>query len=194
MFAQGLEAYQHGNYREAINLFNQVYEKDPENQEAYEYFMRAMLNIQQGTPTSPVQQPQTKPNQPAPPAEQSAPAETELDTLLRTAQAHREAGKLNDALATFEQAAQLARNNPAIAQQIAATREELEKAITTHLNEGIRYFNREALEEAIAEWQKVLALDPTHQQALNYKKQAEKRLEALSATPTPEPIEGILSR
>jgi len=192
MFDQGLEAYQHGNYREAINLFNQVYEKDPENQEAYEYFMRAMLNIQQGTTTSP--EPQPQPNQPTPPAERSAPAETELDTLLRTAQAHREAGKLNDALAGFEQAAQLARGNPAIAQQIVATREELEKAISTHLNEGIRYFNREALEEAIAEWQKVLALDPTHQQALNYKKQAEKRLEALSATPTPEPIEGILSR
>jgi len=171
IFEQGVAAYNQGNYREAVTLFNRVYEQDPENLEAYDYFLRSLTILQRGSSgdeivasSIPIQENSTT---------------SEIEALIRTAKTHREAGKLKEAILTYEQALQLNPGYPEIDQQLEETRDELKKLITAHLNEGIKLFNQEALEEAILEWDKVLELDSSNQQAANYRAQAEKRLNAL---------------
>ncbi len=175
VFEQGIKAYNQGEYREAITLFNQVYEAEPENLEAYNYILQAITNLQRGIRA-------IDPTAEEPPQETQTPQDretSEIDALMATALSYKEVGDMRKAIVVFEQAVELAPGNQEIVQQLESTRDELKKSITAHLNEGIRLFNQEALEEAIAEWEKVLDLDPNNEQAANYRQQAEKRLKAL---------------
>ncbi|GAK54745.1 peptidase C14 caspase catalytic subunit p20 [Candidatus Moduliflexus flocculans] len=171
LFQQGVAAYDAGNYREAVTLFNEVYQNDSENLDAYNYFLRAMTKLQGGT-----QENETPSAQPAKPADS---VEGEVDLMLITADSYRNNGDLQKAIAVYEQALRLSPENPEIIELLEQVREELQTQITNHLNEGIKLFNQEAIEEAIAEWDIVLQLDPMNQQASEYKKRAQKMLEAL---------------
>ncbi len=173
LFERGVEAYNQGNYREAVKVFNQVYERDPEHQKAYDYFMRATTSIRRGSPIVALS--------PELIAEQEDKVDgSEVEALIQAGKSLHEAGKLREAITTFEQAAQLAPGNAEIARYLEETRDKMKKLITAHLNEGIKQFNREALEEAIVEWEKVLELDPSNRQAVEYKERAEKMLDQIS--------------
>lgn len=173
-FQQGVAAYDAGNYREAVALFNEVYQSDPENIEAYNYFLKAMTKLQDGNLES--ETPQQEPQAPVASADS---AEEEVDLMLITADSYRENGDLQKAISVYEQALRLSPENPEIIELLDEVREELQTQITAHLNEGIKLFNQEAIEEAIAEWDIVLQLEPSNQQANDYKKRAQKMLEAL---------------
>jgi len=181
LYQQGIAAYEAGDYREAVSLFNEVYQSDSENLEAYNYFLRAMTKLQGGNleMESPSQQT----------TESADSAEEEIDLMLIAADSHRNNGDLQKAISVYEQALQLSPENPEIIELLEQVREELQTQITAHLNEGIKLFNQEAIEEAIAEWNIVLQLEPTNQQASEYKKRAEKMLEALKPTPETPPAE-----
>lgn len=174
LFEQGVMAYNRGNYREAMKLFNQVYERDPENQEAYDYFMRATTSIRRGAPIVEV-------NPDLIAEQQGEVAISEVESLVQAGIALHEAGKLRKAIITFEQAVQLDPENAEIARYLEEIQDEMKKLITAHLNEGIKQFNQEALEDAIAEWDKVLELDPSNQQAAEYRERAEKMLDILAS-------------
>ena len=174
IFEEGITAYNQRNYRHAMTLFQIVYERDPENQEAYEYFMRAATAMKGGKPIVRIEQEEN--------LEQERGMEREIDNLIYQGRNSRKAGDLKSAIAFFEQAAQLAPQNQYLQKDLEKTRDEAKKLITFHLNEGIKFFNREALEDAILEWEKVLDLDPDNPQALEYRRRAEKMLDAL-ATP-----------
>ena len=182
-FQKGVAAYEAGNYRDAMTLFNQVYQADTEKIEAYNYFLRAMTKLQGGGDAAEESAP---PEQAAPPQSPAQEAAQEIDVLLITANSHREMGDLKKAISIYEQALQLDPGNPEITKDLSDTQEELKKLITTHLNEGIKLFNQEAINEAIVEWDAALALDPQNQQALDYKKRAQNMLKALESTPTTE--------
>ena len=172
IFEQALAAYNQGSYREAISLFNQVYEQDPENVEAYNYIFQAITNLQQRTSDAEgIFEENISPQR-----DLSA---SEVEALLKTAEAYREAGDLKEAITVLEQAGQVNPGNQKISQQLEEVRNEFKEVITAYLNEGIKLFNQEALEEAIVEWDKVLELEPDNKQAANYRAQAEKRLNAL---------------
>ncbi|MBD3324094.1 tetratricopeptide repeat protein, partial [candidate division KSB3 bacterium] len=173
LFEQGVAAYNAGNYREAILLFREVYARNPEHQEAYDYFVRATTALRRNR-LIPEMIPTPEPTPDT--------TESEVQTLIETGNAQREAGELNEAITTFELALQLEPANPDIMQMLQETRQDLQEAITTHLNQGIKYFNQEALEDAILEWDKVLELDPSHQQAQEYRQRARKMLEALTSS------------
>ena len=175
---EGITAYQKGRYRDAIRLLQDVLLRDPENEQAYTYFVRATEYLRRGTSeVDPVSVPLF-------PEEDIAEENTqvsEAQSLLQTAIASREAGELKTAIATFEQAYQLDPENSRIIDELEETRDELKKLVTAHLNEGIKHFNQDALEAAILEWEKVLELDPSNRQAGEYKKRAETMLETLSS-------------
>ncbi len=174
LFEQGVAAYNQGNYREAMQLFNHVYEREPDNQEAYDYFVRASVSLRQGIPRLDVRPEMLDPAQNE--------AQTESESLLQAGKALREAGKWNDAITTLERARELEPDNAEILQELEETQEELQKFITSHLNEGIKHFNQDSLENAIAEWEKVLEIVPDHEQAAQYKKRAENMLRALKSS------------
>lgn len=205
LFEQGTAAFQAGNYREAIKLFNQVYALNPDNQEAYDYFMAATARMREANsaitsdmlaehsqqasaeisaPSSSAINVTTQPPSTAGISEQSTSEVSDAEHFIQTGLKLRESGELKKALSLFENAAQLDPENPEIAQYIETTNLELQKLITFHLNEGIKQFNQEALENAIAEWNKVLELEPSNTQASEYKKRAEQMLEALSSSTT----------
>jgi tetratricopeptide (TPR) repeat protein len=170
VFEQGVTAYNRGNYREAMTLFKQVYERDPENQEAYDYFLRAATGMRGGAPVVTDG-----------PSDLTENLTSGAEDLLRRGIAYRDEGNLKDALETFKQASQLYPGHAEIAWNLEKTQDELKKLITAHLNEGIKLFNREALEDAILEWEKVLELDPTNPKATEYRQRAEKMLDALAS-------------
>lgn len=174
LFERGVAAYNQGNYREAMKLFNQVYERDPENQEAYEYFVRATTSVRRGIPVVEVSPELMDEDQEETPT-------TEIEALIQAGIALRNVGKLKEAVATFEQAAQWDPENVEIGEYLEETRDEIQKLITDHLNKGIKQFNQESLENAILEWEKVLELDPSNPQATEYKERAENMLKALES-------------
>jgi tetratricopeptide (TPR) repeat protein len=152
-------------------LFEQVLIQDPENEEAYQYFVHASDNVRRGASTEEIAP------EPSAPGKQP---KSEVQILLENGVASREAGEIKQAIATFEQAYQLAPDDPQIGKYLDDTRDELKKLVTAHLNEGIKQFNQDALKEAILEWDKVLELDPANRQAIDYKKRAQDMLNTLA--------------
>jgi tetratricopeptide (TPR) repeat protein len=175
-FNEGVVAFHEGKYREAVSILEKVLLRDPENEEAYKYFVRATENVRRGTSAVEVSSVQIPED-----SEQFDPEQSEVQILIQTGLSHREAGDLKRAIATFEQAYQLAPENPQIVEYLEVTRDDLKKLITAHLNEGIKHFNQDSLEDAILEWDKVLELDPSHRQAAEYKERAETMLNTLES-------------
>ena len=176
---EGLFAFQEGNYRQAISLLQQVLLQDPENEEAYEYFVTATEYVRRGI------SPNTRavlvtPEDTAREETPDQPELSEAQRLMNTALAKREAGELREAIATFEQAYQLDPTTPGVLEDLEETRDQLKQQITSYLNEGIKHFNQDSLEEAILAWNKVLELDPSNRQAAEYKERAETLLKTFS--------------
>lgn len=179
---KGVIAFSEGNYREAVSILEQVLLQDPDNEEAYRYFVKATENMRRGTSAPTEILPVHTLGQDEAPRDAVRP---DAQRLIQTGLEQREAGDIKAAVATFEQASQLAPDNPQVAMHLEETRDELQKLITAHLNEGIKKFNQELLEDAIVEWNRVLELDPDNQQAADYKERAEIMLNALAAQPSP---------
>jgi tetratricopeptide (TPR) repeat protein len=102
-----------------------------------------------------------------------------VQAIIQNGIAYHEAGDIKKAIATFERALEFDPGNAEATQYLEEARTELQALITMHLNKGLAYFNQEALEDAIQEWDKVLALDPSNQKAAEYKQRAQKQLDAI---------------
>lgn len=174
-FHEGVAAYHEGKYREAVSILEKILLQDPENEEAYRYFVDATENIRRGTSAVEILSTQS----PDRSEQRDATAQSEVQILIRTGRSYRETGDLKKAMTTFEQAYQLAPEDPEIFEYLEETRDDLKKLITAYLNEGIKLFNQDSLEGAILEWNKVLELDPSNRQAAEYKKRAETMLSTL---------------
>jgi len=175
-FTGGVTAFHEGKYREAVSILEKVLLHDPENEEAYNYFVRATENVRRGTPTVeivPAQFPER--------SKQFDSEQSEVQILIQSGISYRETGDLKKAIATFEQAYQLAPKNSEIFENLEETRDDLKKLITAYLNEGIKLFNQDSLEDAILEWNKVLELDSSNRQASEYKERAETMLNTLAS-------------
>lgn len=90
-----------------------------------------------------------------------------------------EAGQVNKAIASFEKAKKKDPKNAEAAAYLKKAIARREELIQQHLNQGTEYFRKEQLQEAMREWNAILALDPNHPQALNYKQRTQKMLDAL---------------
>lgn len=62
---------------------------------------------------------------------------------------------------------------------------QLNFVIEQHFNRGLSHYANEDYDNAIKEWDRVLALNPDHAQSLQYREQARQKLEALQKLITP---------
>jgi tetratricopeptide (TPR) repeat protein len=62
---------------------------------------------------------------------------------------------------------------------LGEARARMDSVVDTHLRKGISYFQKEEMVFAIKEWDAILALDPDHRRAADYKARAELILERL---------------
>lgn len=90
-----------------------------------------------------------------------------------------EAGQVNKAIASFEKAKKQDPNNAQAEQYLQQARAKRQELIQKHLNQGIEYFRKEQLQEAMREWNAVLELDPNNAEALANKERTQKMLDAL---------------
>lgn len=74
---------------------------------------------------------------------------------------------------------QLARLQPDYLDITSLVQQARRQVIDHHYQEGIRHFREERLQEAVAEWRRVLDLEPQHPNARRNIEQAERLLEAL---------------
>ena len=74
---------------------------------------------------------------------------------------------------------QLARLQPDYLDTTSLVQQARRHVIDRHYQEGIRHFREERLEEAVAEWRRVLDLEPEHPNARRNIEQAERLLQAL---------------
>lgn len=74
---------------------------------------------------------------------------------------------------------QLARLQPDYLDVTTLLQQARRQVIDHHYQEGIRHFREERLEDAVAEWRRVLGLEPRHPNARRNIEQAERLLEAL---------------
>jgi tetratricopeptide (TPR) repeat protein len=173
MLKEGISAFQEGNYRKAVELLQIVLVAEPENELAYDYFVEATGYIRSGTSAVGRTAEES--------GEQTGELElSEAQRLTNEALSLQANDNFKQALALFEQAYQLDPTIPGLLENLEETRDSLKQQITAYLNEGIKYFNQDSLEDAIEAWDKVLALDPTNRQAAEYKERAETLLETFS--------------
>jgi len=136
-------------------------------------------------PSKPIEKPkpeksvEKKPEKARPKPEKPEPKKSDVQSIIQEGKAYHEKGELKKAIASFEQALKLEPGNTDAATQLQATQDELKASVDSHLKQGIKYFNQENLEDAMTEWKKVLELDPTNKDALDYKEKTQKRLDAL---------------
>ena len=74
---------------------------------------------------------------------------------------------------------QLARLQPDYLDITSLVQQARRQVIDHHYQEGIRHFREERLEDAVAEWRRVLDMEPQHRNARRNIEQAERLLEAL---------------
>lgn len=88
-------------------------------------------------------------------------------------------GKLLDALKTFLEVLDRNPRHREAAEYLDRTRQALKPDIETYFRAGLQYYTRDNYQAAIAEWDKVLLIDPNHQGTLEYRKRADEKLKAL---------------
>jgi len=110
---------------------------------------------------------------------QTQPTPPNADKIIQTGIAQLKAGKINKAIASFKKALKVSPNNLKAEKYLLDAQTQKEEIIQKALRKGIVYFENDELEAAMKEWKKVLALDPSHEKALDYKKQTQIRLDAL---------------
>ena len=136
------------------------------------------------TGTTPKPQPTPKPQTTQKPKPQATPKPTlspaaEAEKLVNTGAARLEAGEVNKAISSFQKALKVDPKNAEAAQYLQQAEQKKAEMINAHLKQGIKYFNSEQLEQAMTEWNNVLALDPKHAKALTYKQRTQAQLDAL---------------
>lgn len=103
----------------------------------------------------------------------------QIQKTLERGRSYKEQKEYAEAIAEFEKILNLDPHHTQAKTYLEETQKALQKQIAFHLNQGIRYFNDQELEKAIAEWDKVLILDPNNPKAKEYQKRAYALLEKL---------------
>ena len=75
---------------------------------------------------------------------------------------------------------------PKLSQLVESWRRAKEQAVQVHYRQGLELYQRERLEDAIAQWRAVLDLDPQHANAKRNLERAEAQLKLLQQRQQPK--------
>jgi len=99
---------------------------------------------------------------------------------FRKGKMYYESGKYAKALEKLTTALRLSPSFPEARELYKKALRERDEAVTLHLNEGLRRFQQEEMEQAIAAWRTVLDLDPENRVAADYLARATVMMKRLS--------------
>lgn len=183
LLEEGILLYTEGNYKEALNLFEKVLAEDPTSYEAKRYLLLTKENLkEEPSAQKDVEIPEeeeTEAPKYATGQKETDEAQAKIEKILERGLSYKERQEYAEAIAEFEKVLNLDPDHAQAKAYLEESREALQKQATFHLNEGIRYFNNQQLEQAIAEWDKVLAINPDNQKARDYQQRAFTMLEKL---------------
>ncbi len=129
--------------------------------------------------SEPQPKPKPKPKPTAKPEPTPTPQPPDTEKIIQTGLRQLEAGEINKAIASFEKAVAIEPDNSQAETYLQKAREMRDQLIEESLHQGIKYFSQEQLEDAMREWDKILELNPSHEEALKYKKRTKTMLDAL---------------
>ncbi len=110
---------------------------------------------------------------------QLAQTKLQVQTLIANGEARLNEQKFLEAINIFQKALERDPDNEKAKTSLNAAKEQMSKLIEKVFVEGINLYAQDNYQDAINKWNQVLKLDPNHKSALEYKQQAEERLQAL---------------
>ncbi|MFQ5648824.1 MAG: tetratricopeptide repeat protein [bacterium] len=103
----------------------------------------------------------------------------QIATMLASAQTEFERENYTKAVTDYESILRLDPDNSTAKLNLRSANQKIQQQVETHFNKGINLYTRDKYDDAIVEFERVLALDPNHNGARDYIQQAEQRLTAL---------------
>ncbi|MDZ7262690.1 MAG: tetratricopeptide repeat protein, partial [candidate division KSB1 bacterium] len=106
-----------------------------------------------------------------------------LESLLKKARTYYANKDYLKALEAFHQMLESHPNNSQAQEYIEKCQQQLNQMVEEYFNVGMAYYTEENYEAALREWDKVLKINPDHRGALEYRKRALERVQALQELP-----------
>ena len=103
--------------------------------------------------------------------------------LLEAAKSEYLTGQYLEALEKFNQVLLKDADNADALELREQCQNRLNEQVEDHYTRGIQFYTEEKYRQAIDEWNLVLQINPYHSGALEYRKRAEERIEALGKLP-----------
>ncbi|MDZ7344886.1 MAG: tetratricopeptide repeat protein, partial [candidate division KSB1 bacterium] len=110
---------------------------------------------------------------------QDALSQISIQQLFVQAQNFQRQNQFNQAISLYNSILERDPGHTAARSNRDECQRQLNLQIDKHFSNGINFYAAEDYENAIREWDKALRLDPNHKQSLEYKQQAQLRLDAL---------------
>ncbi len=107
----------------------------------------------------------------------------EAEKLLTTAKDYYSSGQYLEAMQVLDQILEKDENNLVARELLQDCQQKLYDRVDDYFNRGIELYTEEKYAEAIRMWDIVLRINPYHKGALDYKKRAKERMDALESLP-----------
>ena len=178
LLSEATALYHSGDYRQAIQVWQELLEQDPDNQRAKEGIRMASLLLEEAQTSADSDSPAGSPESSETP-EVIARVREGIQKVRRSLSASR----YLDAMEICQSLLQLAPRSEAVREVLEEAREayEAQPFIDEHLEIARQLFIQERLDEASAEIQKVFFLNPNHAEA----KKLDAKIEALRQRQAP---------
>lgn len=198
-YSEGLRHYQSENFARAIEAFSNVLSIDPEHKNAKRDLAKA-LNDRKQKANSYVLRAETafkngewqlafgnysRALQIEPANSKAIQGKTETEKKLQIANLFEEGRRKNsekkylEAVKIFDNILKMDPSNHIVLIELNNTKNKIGQLIEKNFNTGINLFTLDRYDEAIEVWNQVLALNPNHKGALEYKQKAMERIQAL---------------
>ena len=199
LIARGIALYDQGEYGQAGAVFREALDIDPRRSEAKQYIARLRSDsqrridikfqegkkfLQKGDYTRAIaafdevlrfDSNHTQARY----LRNEAYSQSSFAEKLHQADARFRDGQYLAALSLYNQLMERDSSNVHVRQRLEACQQQLNALVEKYVNQGISYYAEEKYTDAIREWDQALAINPNHTQALNYRKKAQDRLNAL---------------
>lgn len=103
----------------------------------------------------------------------------DLKDLYEQGERYYNRGQFTQAMELFDRVLAKDPNHVEAKRYLDNSQRQLHLKIEQHFNRGLTYYANEDYDNAIKEWERVLAFNPEHAQSLQYREQARQKLEAL---------------